>query len=153
MPLRGPTDPGVCYLAPTLEGALLERVIRNVWRPEVHLNTVMKHGLSRCRTTRDLRLFDLLQAHYTIYEFQISEITLDSYDTTQAWAQQQAQVTDPFPAAGIAYGSRFSISTECIALWNRGEDALNWLGTPEPFGTDVDELEAACTRLGLTLIR
>jgi hypothetical protein len=153
VPFRGPGDPGVCYLAPTLEGALLERVIRDVWRPEVHLTSTMKHGLSRCVTTRDLLLFDLLQAHYTIYEFEISDITQDSYAVTQAWAQTRAQQTVPVAADGIAYGSRFSVSTECIALWDRAANALDWIGTPEPFGTDVDELDAVCTRLGLTLVR
>jgi hypothetical protein len=66
----------------------------------------MKHGLSKCVTKRDLVLFDLIQAHYTIYQFQIGEMTQGDYTKTQAWAQKKAQQTVPF--APVPFGARLS---------------------------------------------
>ena len=154
VPLRGPGDPGVCYFAPTLEGVILERVLRDHWRPEIDLeNTKQHHALSRCIAKRDLVLLELMQNHYTVHKHQISEVTSPDYTDTQRWAEAWAKQTTPLMPDGIAYGSRFSSTTECIALWDRAAGQLDWHGSPEPFGTDDAALETACKQLGLHLKR
>jgi hypothetical protein len=133
---------------------ILERVLRDNWRPEIDLeNTKKHHALSRCAVKRDLVLLELMQSHYTVHGHQISEVTSPDYTKTQPLAAAWAKQTTPLVVDGIAYGSRFSSTTECIALWDRAESALDWIGVPEPFGTDDAALEAACIRLGLQLKR
>lgn len=49
----------MCYFAPTLEGVILERVLRDNWRPEIDLENTKKHNaLSRCAVKSDLVLLE-----------------------------------------------------------------------------------------------
>jgi len=67
VPLRTADDPGVCYLAPSLEGVLLERVIRDsTVNPLSHATMSREHAITAARLTRDLVLIDLLAAHECI---------------------------------------------------------------------------------------
>jgi hypothetical protein len=151
-PSRTATDPGVCYLATSLEGVLLERVLRDaVWTSISLAKAQAGHAVSQAVVTRDLVLIDLLAAVHTVHHLEMSEITAPPpYASTQALAAGFAKITAPHIPDGIAYGSRFGALFECIALWDRATSALAW-SAPEPLGKDDAALRIACENLGLDL--
>jgi len=158
VPLRTADAPGACYLSPTLEGVLLERVIRSSGRVVLSYRTVLReHAVTSATLNRDLVLIDLLSAAWTVHGVQMHEITaLPPYRETQQLAHRlsrlsfmQAGDTAAWPD-GIAYGSRFGAAHECIALWDRGATAVTW-GATTPLGADRDVLAKACNRLGIGL--
>ncbi len=158
MPARTDDEPGVCYLAPALEGVLLERVIRDVViNPLSHATLSRQHSITTARLTRDLILIDLLVAPWTVHGVQMHEVTaVPPYDATQQLARQFAQQNhthvngSALVPDGIAYGSRFGAAHECIALWDRAATALEW-GATESLGADRLALAASCLRLGIGL--
>ena len=159
LPVRFHDDPGVCYLAPKLEGVLLERVIRDVVRSPMSRRTLAReHAITQVRLTRDLMCFELLSAAWTAHGVQMSVLTaLPPYEATQGLARKLVSTTgllpngDPLVADGIAYGSRFGAAHECLAIWDRAADALTW-GATRPLGDDPQELTRACEQLGIELI-
>lgn len=154
MPHRRTTsDPGTCYLAPLLDGVLLERVIRDVWRPVLSLRTLRTtHAVATATVTRDLVLVDLIQTAYSVHQLQVHEVTgPPPYTRTQALAEQWAAATTAVIADGIAYGSRFGSGVECLAVWDRARRKLTWHGS-QPLGSDRDVAAAACLRLGIGLL-
>jgi RES domain len=155
------SDPGVCYLAPALEGVLLERVIRDVRRSVLSLDTLrMQHAVTHVVTTRELLLVDLLVAPWVRHGVQLSEITAPPpYEATQSLAERLLGIVPgdgadapPSVPDGIAYGSRFGAAIECLALWDRAADALRWDQTTS-ITADLDALAAACLRVGVGLVR
>lgn len=162
IPLRSrASTPGVCYLAPTLAGVLLERVIRDTRRELLSLATLrVQHAVTPVTTTRDVLLIDLLVTPWTRHGVQTSELSgAPPYHTTQQLAARLASML-PSDAAdapprvpdGIAYASRFGAAIECIALWDRARDALHW-GKTAPIDADRSALALACLRLGIGLVR
>lgn len=154
------SDPGVCYLSPTLEGVLLERVIRDVRRDVLSItNANRQHALTRLTTTRDLLLIDLLRAPWIPHGVQVRDVMNGPpYDATQRLAERLSRVVpdgvDGAPPSlpdGIVYASRFGAAIECLALWNRASDALDWHDTTA-LGSDETALAAACLRLGIGLL-
>jgi len=158
VPLRTADDPGVCYLAPSLEGVLLERVIRDsTVNPLSHATMSREHAITAARLTRDLVLIDLLATLWTVHGVQMPEVAaVPPYGATQQLAQQLTHLTLPQADGavlwpdGIAYGSRFGAAHECIALWDRAAAALEW-GETVSLGVDRNALALACTRLGIGL--
>ena len=154
-------DPGVCYLAPTLTGVLLERVVRDVRRDVLSLATLRaQHAVTQVTTTRDLLLIDLLIAPWTAHGLQVHDtMSPPPYATTQQLSIRLAGLAPvpvdrgpPMRPDGILYGSRFGAGIECLALWDRAADALQW-ETTESIGSDVAGLAAACLQLGIGLVR
>lgn len=131
---RSAEDPGTCYLALSLEGVLLERVVRDFPRPTYSADALAaRHALVEVRPTRDLVLIDLVSTPTTVYGL------------------QTAAITAPADIDGILYSSRFGSAWLCVALWDRARDALTW-GTSAALTADVAALDAACTALGLGLV-
>ena len=153
------SDPGVCYLASTLDGVLLERVIRDA-RRDVSVATLQtRHALAHFVTTRDILLIDLLVAPWLRHGVQVCEVAAaPPYYATQQLAARLvllapdgAAASPPALPDGILYGSRFSAPIECIALWDRAAGALEWKQTMS-LGDDRTALAAACLRLGIGLV-
>jgi len=117
---------GICYLSPSLEGVILETVVRDARSRVLSVATLRRdHVVTAVRTTRDLLLIDLMVAPWTVHGVQ---------------------------ADGIIYSSRFAPAFECLALWDRAVDALEW-GSSEPLGADGRALAAVCNRLGIGLMK
>ncbi len=158
VPLRTEDDPGVCYLAPSLEGVLLERVIRDsTINPLSHATLSREHAITAARLTRDFVLIDLLATPWTVHGVQMHAVAaVPPYGATQQLARQLTRLTLPQPDGtamcpdGIAYGSRFGAAHECIALWDRAATALAW-GETVSLGADRNALALATTRLGVGL--
>lgn len=153
------SDPGVCYLAPTLMGVLVERVLRDVWRDALSITVLQNnHAVTAALVVRDLFLIDLQTTAWTIYGLQAPELTeRPPYRATQEIAKQLAAVIgkhpggDAFTPDGILYGSRFGVGIECVALWDRARDSLAWQATAR-LGEDSSALMSACERLGVGLL-
>lgn len=154
------SDPGVCYLAPTLTGVLVERVIRDAPRPVLSLARLQRnHAVTEAILNRDIVLIDLLATPWTVHGVQVHELTAPPpYRDTQRLAFRFSQLQIDFPGSpprwpdGIAYGSRFGAIHECIALWDRAADALDW-GPGSVLGTDRSAVATACNQLGIGLIQ
>ena len=155
------SDPGICYLAPTLEGVVLERVIRDIRRDVLSITTVNRqHAVTRVTTKRDLLLIDLLVAPWIPHGLQVGDVmSPPPYDVTQRLAERLTSMipdgyvgTPPALPDGIVYASRFGAAIECLALWDRAADALEWHDMT-PLGSDDNALAAACLRLGIGLLQ
>ncbi len=161
LPFRGrASDPGVCYLASTLDGVLLERVIRDARRDVLSLATLRtRHAVTPVVTTRDLMLIDLLVAPWIRHGVQVGEMTAPPpYNPTQRLAERLLSITPdgspespPAVPDGIVYGSRFGAATECLALWDRAASALVWQKTT-PIGDENNAFATTCSRLGIGLV-
>ncbi len=154
-------DPGVCYLAPSLEGVILETVVRDARGRVLSVATLRReHVVTEVRTTRDLLLIDLMVAPWTVHGMQTSDISgRPPYRDTQQLAERlvalRVKETGKHGAVapdGIIYSSRFAPAFECLALWDRAADALDW-GSSAPLGADGRVLAAACNRLGIGLLK
>lgn len=153
------SDPGVCYLSTTLDGVLLERVIRDARRDLSRATLQARHAVTTCVTTRDLLLVDLFFAPWIPHGVQIGDVAArPPYTVTQRLAARLAVLTPdgsaespPARPDGILYGSRFGASIECVALWDRAADALKW-GASAALGEDHRALSEACLRLGIGLV-
>ncbi|HKG93773.1 MAG TPA: RES domain-containing protein [Gemmatimonadaceae bacterium] len=157
---RTAADAGVCYLAERIDGVLLERVLRGVWRPLISRRTLGRdHALATARVDRDLVLLDLLVALSTVHGLELADVSappipraVPPYPHTQALAAQWAAASHPVPSVdGIVYGSRFGPAAVCVALWDRARGALAW-GPSVRFEADMPALAAACERLGIGLV-
>ena len=157
---RTAADPGTCYLAERIDGVLLERVLRGVWRPIISRRTLSRdHALATAHVDRDLVLLDLMVALSTVHGLELADVSappipraVPAYPRTQALAEQWATASHPVPRLdGIVYGSRFGPAAACVALWDRARDALTW-GPSAPFEADMTALAAACERLGIGLV-
>ena len=163
---RAATDPGVCYLAERLLGALHERVFRGVHQPSVSRTTLSAHhAITPVATVRDLVLIDLV-AGISVHGLQLHDITALPnvhpaaplrYPATQgmagAWASTNAASGFPVPGGrvdGILYVSRFGANEACLALWDIAAPALGW-GTPQPLGSHPG-LVAACNAIGVVVV-
>lgn len=157
---RSAADPGTCYLALSLEGVLLERVVRDFARPTYSLSALAaRHALVEVRPARDLVLVDLVATPTTVYGVQAAEITapprtdaapgMPPHPVTQALAARWA-ADAPADVDGILYSSRFGSRWLCAALWDRARDALVW-GASAALTDDPVALDAACEALGLGL--
>lgn len=147
-------DPGTCYLARSLQGVLLERVLRGVWRPVLSRRSLsQQHAITSARVTRDLVLIDLCLTMITVHQLDLHDISEPPpYARTQALAQSWAAQATPVRVDGILYASRFAPSARCLAVWDRAAGALQW-GSTERLGARVDRLARACQRLGIGLIK
>jgi hypothetical protein len=153
--------PGVCYLAPRMEGVLVERVVRDVRQPVLSLRTLAaRHAISRVTLRRDIVLVDLLLTPWTCYGVQVSTITAPPpYTATQTLAASLVTLGPvrhtghdaARPPDGILYGSRFGGAIECVALWDRAAEVLDW-SRPQSIVDDEPVLAAAATQLGVGLI-
>lgn len=152
-PKQTTTDHGTCYLARSLEGVLLERVLRGVWRPVVSRSSLMeRHAITAARPTRDLIFLDLCLALNSVHRLQISDISQPPpYTRTQNLARRWARQSHPVAVDGILYTSRFAPAARCIALWDRAASAVEW-GTTGLLGADIAQLSRACVRLGIGII-
>lgn len=145
-------DPGTCYLAPELEGVIVERVIRDMWRPVVSLGKMKtEHALARSVLRRDLVLVDLIKTVWTVHRMQVHEVTAPPPFTRTLALAAELVASSPVNVDGIAYSSRFGSGVECVALWDRAATALSWQGS-EPLGADEDAFAKACENLGIGLL-
>ncbi|MEO7360353.1 MAG: RES family NAD+ phosphorylase [Gemmatimonadaceae bacterium] len=158
---RTARDPGICYLAPSLEGVILETVVRDVRGRVLSVATLRReHVVTDVRTTRDLLLIDLMVAPWTVHGVQAGDISgRPPYRDTQRLAERLVGLTvtetgkrSAVAPDGIIYSSRFAPAFECLALWDRAADALVW-GATAPLGAEGRALAAACNRLGIGLLR
>jgi hypothetical protein len=161
VPTRTAADPGTCYLALSLEGVLLERVVRDFPRPAYSTAALgRRHALAAAVPTRDLLLVDLVAAPTTVHGVQASQIVapplLDAatgrsrYPHTQALAARWAAARHPVDVDGILYGSRFGSRWLCLALWDRAAPALRWRASVA-LTHDTAALADAFNALGLGL--
>jgi len=163
---RLPTDPGTCYLARSLDGVLLERVLRGAVLPvlsERRLRTA--HAVCRAFVATDLVLVDLVRALSTVYALQLSAIVAPPvagappYPPTSHLAHTFAQGVGLPPLGqaaprvdGIFYASRWGPAALCIALWDRAASSITW-GPSGPLDRQhVPQLASAANRLGIGLI-
>lgn len=149
---RTASDPGTCYLAPELDGVILERIIRDVRQPFLSRRRLLDgHAVTSVLVTADLILVDLLRTPWTVHGVQASDVNgKPLYAGTQALAARWAAATNPV-ADGILYGSRFGSGVECVALWDRVANSLDWYGS-QPLGHDANALARSCGRLGIGLL-
>jgi hypothetical protein len=163
---RTARDPGVCYLAATLVGVLLERVLRGVALPAVARRTLAtQHAVTGAVLARDLVVVDLVLA-LSVHGLELADVaapplltpgTSPRYPRTQAlagtWATANRDRRHPVPGGrvdGIAYVSRFGPAAHCLALWDDAADALRW-GKTTPLGAAAG-IDAACEALGIGVV-
>jgi hypothetical protein len=167
MPERAADEPGTCYLAEGLGGAMLETVLREqaeALAPGERL-TISRlalqatHRLSTPILLRDLVLVDLVYAPYSVYHVQQGALTADprsprgaGYAWTQDLARDLWQRTQT-TADGILYASRFGALHLCVALWDQAADALDWTSArPRPLDDDRDEFYRICYNIGVLTV-
>ncbi len=147
-------------MSTTLDGVLLERVIRDVRRDVLSVTQLGRsHAVTRVVTIRDLVLIDLLVAPWIPHGVQIGDVAgRPPYDETQRLAARLASLIRdasagslPAPPDGILYGSRFGAMIECVAIWDRAANALEWQATSS-LTADQRGLAEACLRLGIGLV-
>lgn len=163
---RTPADPGVCYVAESLIGVLLERVLRGVKWPAVSRTTLnAKHSVSDAVLTRDLVTLDLIQA-LGVHRLELIDVCAPPdltpgaplrYPRTQQlageWAARNAGGGHPVPGGrvdAILYVSRFGPGARCLAIWDTAREAVDW-GSTVPLGS-ASGLEEACEALDVKLL-
>lgn len=68
--------PGTCYLALSLKGVLLERVVRDGARPSYSVRQMRRHhALASARVARDLVLIDLVRTLTSVWGLEAAQIT------------------------------------------------------------------------------
>jgi hypothetical protein len=165
VPRQPPTGGlGTCYLAFTLEGVLLERVVRDFPRPTYSAAALARrHALASAALTRDVVLLDLVVA-LAAHGLQAAQIVTPPllpptdpppsdflpYPTTQSLATTWQTAPHPVPVDGILYGSRFGGAHLCVALWEAARLAVAWRGSG-PLGADLDAVATALRMLGMGL--
>lgn len=151
--IRGPTDPGVCYLAVDLEGVILERVIRDRDITALSRATLQRgHAVATATLTRDLVLIDWVVTLKTKHGLELDDISHPPpYTRSQALAAEWYQASHPAPVDGILYMSRFGPAHACLAVWDCARSAIAW-GSGEALDARPGSLELACEHLGLGLI-
>jgi hypothetical protein len=154
VPLRlQPSQVGTCYLADSLEGVLLERVMRGMDLPILSVDRLRRlHVLTRATVTRDLVLIDLCAALSTVHRLELADVVAPPpYDKTQGLAAAWSVQPHPVPVDGIVYCSRFGSRFTSVALWDTARSALTW-GTAVSLAQDLAALARACNRLGVGLV-
>ena len=140
---------------------MLETVVRDARGRVLSVATLRReHVVTDVRTTRDLLLIDLMVAPWTVHGVQASDITgRPPYRDTHLLAERLValRVNETGKRRAVApdsiiYSSRFAPAFECLALWDRAADALEW-GSSAPLGADGRALAAACNRLGIGLMK
>jgi hypothetical protein len=167
---RRDDEPGVCYVAEQLGGAIHEGVLRGSRQPALSRHMLStRHAITDAQVTRDLVLIDLIHEPGA-HGVQLADLTerprlrlpsspanLLVYERTQrlvgTWLAQQAAAAFPVEGGvvdGIAYVSRFSPAQRCIALWSGAETALTWY-TTVALGAHP-ELDATLHAMGISLL-
>lgn len=176
---RTDADPGACYLAFSMVGVLLERVLRGVWLPVLsRARLSVDHDWTAAELVAPLVLLDLWAAPL-VHGLEVAQISAppqrvprplpgapyavhpdgrpvvpypDTQRLADGWAAQNAAAAFPITTGridGVLYGSRFGPAAVCVALWGRAAAAVRWTATSS-LGA-APRLADAANQLGIGL--